>query len=770
MVCMDGFVLTHAFEQVDLPDQEQVDAFLPPFVPAAVARPRATRHDRRDGRAGGVHRGEVPDARQADGARSTRSRVIAEDFQRGVRPQLRRAAAAVPASRTPRPSSSRSGRCSARSRRSSTPCGTRASRSAPSASPASGRGRSTRCARRCSGASRVVVVEKAFAVGAGGIVGQNTRRRHPPAPGRGVRRGGRARRPAGHPRVAARGSSTTCSAAGSTRSALHFLDLDLALVQRELERSRRGKRPGPHARAHAARPRHRRLRRLRVGDRRWRYQEIKLYQTGTFVAGNRLLDPEQRSVQARMGRSNSLTSGHRACQGCGEALGARYVLDAAMRATDGKMVAVNSTGCLEVFSTPYPESSWQLPVAALAVRQRAGRRRRRRGRAARPRAARTSGSSARPATAAPSTSASARLSGMFERNDDVLFVCYDNEGYMNTGVQRSGATPPAARTANTKALGARARQRLRPGQERPADRDGPRDPVRRHRDRRRPARPRVQGREGDDLPRRALPARASCRARSAGAPPPRTPSGSPGWPRRPACSRSSRPSAARSPRCRRSAGRSRSRSTCGSQKRYAHLFGDHRAPRHRGPAPGERRPQHRPLRAAARRRRDAVMDKPFAITLDIGSSRANKTGSWRTERAVYVEPDAAVQRRLPGRREHPGLALRRRGGRRRLRARLAHDHGRQPVPRGDGPGLLPPVRDRLQPRPARRGRRDQLRRAVPRRRGDPAGLDGRGRGRRRPASACWSSAPARPGCPRRTTWPGAGTRSRSRRPARWPAG
>ena len=41
------------------------------------------------------------------------------------------------------------------------------------------------------------------------------------------------------------------------------------------------------------------------------------------------------------------------------------------------------------------------------------------------------------------------LSGMFERDDDVLFVCYDNQGYMNTGVQRSGATPPAARTANT---------------------------------------------------------------------------------------------------------------------------------------------------------------------------------------------------------------------------------------------------------------------------------------------------------------------------------
>ena len=42
---------------------------------------------------------------------------------------------------------------------------------------------------------------------------------------------------------------------------------------------------------------------------------------------------------------------------------------------------------------------------------------------------------------------------MFERNDDVLYVCYDNEAYMNTGVQRSSATPPAARTANTKPVG-----------------------------------------------------------------------------------------------------------------------------------------------------------------------------------------------------------------------------------------------------------------------------------------------------------------------------
>src|SRR6478672_5851303 len=182
------------------------------------------------------------------------------------------------------------------------------------------------------------------------------------------------------------------------------------------------------------------------------FQEIKLYQTGTFVAGNRLLDPEQRSVQARMGRSNSLTSGHRACQGCGEALGARYVLDAAMRATGGKMVAVNSTGCLEVFSTPYPESSWQLPwlhslfgngpavaagvAAALKAKGRED--------------IRVVGQAGDGGTV---DIGFGPLSGMFERNDDVLYVCYDNEGYMNTGVQRSSATPPAARTANTKPVG-----------------------------------------------------------------------------------------------------------------------------------------------------------------------------------------------------------------------------------------------------------------------------------------------------------------------------
>src|SRR6476661_9071087 len=90
-------------------------------------------------------------------------------------------------------------------------------------------------------------------------------------------------------------------------------------------------------------------------------ERIKFYQTGTFTAGNRLLDEGTRTVQSRMDRTNSLNSGHRACQGCGEALGARYAIDAAMRASAGQLIAVNATGCLEVFTTPYPETSWQVP-------------------------------------------------------------------------------------------------------------------------------------------------------------------------------------------------------------------------------------------------------------------------------------------------------------------------------------------------------------------------------------------------------------------------
>ncbi|HEX2416259.1 MAG TPA: thiamine pyrophosphate-dependent enzyme [Thermoleophilaceae bacterium] len=123
-----------------------------------------------------------------------------------------------------------------------------------------------------------------------------------------------------------------------------------------------------------------------------------------------------------------------------------------MRATEGKLIAANATGCLEVFSTPFPESSWQLPwihslfgnapavatgiAAALKVKGRTD--------------IRVVGQGGDGGTV---DIGFACLSGMFERGDDVLYICYDNEAYMNTGVQRSGATPPAARTATTKPVG-----------------------------------------------------------------------------------------------------------------------------------------------------------------------------------------------------------------------------------------------------------------------------------------------------------------------------
>jgi len=182
------------------------------------------------------------------------------------------------------------------------------------------------------------------------------------------------------------------------------------------------------------------------------FQTVKFYQTGTYTVGNRLLGHDERSVQSDETRSNSINSGHRACQGCGEALGARYAIDAAMAESKNQLIAANATGCLEVFSTPYPESSWQVPwihslfgnapavatgiAAAMKVKGRHDVR-----------------VVAQGGDGGTTDIGFGCLSGMFERNDDVLYICYDNEGYMNTGVQRSSATPPTARTATTMPLG-----------------------------------------------------------------------------------------------------------------------------------------------------------------------------------------------------------------------------------------------------------------------------------------------------------------------------
>ncbi len=181
-------------------------------------------------------------------------------------------------------------------------------------------------------------------------------------------------------------------------------------------------------------------------------QKVKFYQTGTHTVGNRLLDEQHRIVQGTMDRSNSLDSGHRACQGCGEALGARVAIDVAMRATNNQLIAANATGCLEVFTTPYPETAWSVPwihslfgnapavgagiAAAMKAKGRDDVR-----------------VVAQGGDGGTTDIGFGCLSGMFDRNDDVLYICYNNEAYMNTGVQRSSATPGAARTATTMPLG-----------------------------------------------------------------------------------------------------------------------------------------------------------------------------------------------------------------------------------------------------------------------------------------------------------------------------
>lgn len=176
--------------------------------------------------------------------------------------------------------------------------------------------------------------------------------------------------------------------------------------------------------------------------------QIPFLQKGTLAVGGRLLSTAEHSVQSRAGRPSLLTKGHRACQGCAEALAARWVLDAAYSACGGKLVVANATGCLEVFSTDFPESAWKAPwihsafTNASAVASGIAATNKALGRTdIRVLAQGGDGGTADIGLAC--------VSGTFDRGDDVLYVCYDNQAYMNTGVQRSGTTPPAARTATT---------------------------------------------------------------------------------------------------------------------------------------------------------------------------------------------------------------------------------------------------------------------------------------------------------------------------------
>ncbi|MBC7287331.1 MAG: pyruvate ferredoxin oxidoreductase [Armatimonadetes bacterium] len=150
----------------------------------------------------------------------------------------------------------------------------------------------------------------------------------------------------------------------------------------------------------------------------------------------------------------AITGGHRLCPGCAEPLIVRHVL---MGAGNRPVIATNATGCLEVSTTIFPYTAWNIPWMHLAFENAA---------------AAIAGIEAmyqqwrRKGLIDPDTRYGLvafagdggtydigfqALSGMAERWHDCVFVCLNNEAYMNTGVQRSSATPLGCNTTTSPA-------------------------------------------------------------------------------------------------------------------------------------------------------------------------------------------------------------------------------------------------------------------------------------------------------------------------------
>jgi len=143
--------------------------------------------------------------------------------------------------------------------------------------------------------------------------------------------------------------------------------------------------------------------------------------------------------------------GHRACMGCGEALAVRLVCKALGR----NVIIANATGCMEIVSSPLPSTSWEVPwihtlfenTAAVASGIEAGIKvLSRKGKYTRKTKVIAMGGDG--GTADIGFQA---LSGALERGHDFVYICFDNEAYMNTGIQRSSATPFGASTTTSPA-------------------------------------------------------------------------------------------------------------------------------------------------------------------------------------------------------------------------------------------------------------------------------------------------------------------------------
>jgi pyruvate ferredoxin oxidoreductase beta subunit len=151
-------------------------------------------------------------------------------------------------------------------------------------------------------------------------------------------------------------------------------------------------------------------------------------------------------------REDFVASGHRACQGCAEVLAMRLIHKALGRNT----IVASATGCMEIITSPYPETAWKVPwihvafenAASVASGIEAGYKAlMRKGRYPK-RKINFVGYGGDGATADIGLQF---VSGAMERGHDMIYICYDNEAYMNTGIQRSSSTPLGASTTTSPA-------------------------------------------------------------------------------------------------------------------------------------------------------------------------------------------------------------------------------------------------------------------------------------------------------------------------------
>ena len=151
-------------------------------------------------------------------------------------------------------------------------------------------------------------------------------------------------------------------------------------------------------------------------------------------------------------KKENFAPGHRACIGCGEALAVRLTF----KALDNNVIVANATGCMEIVASQLPYTTWHLPwihtlfenAAAVASGIEAGYKAMKRKGVDLPDNTKVIAIGGDGATSDIGLQA---ISGALERGHDFTYICFDNEAYMNTGIQRSSATPFGAATTTSPA-------------------------------------------------------------------------------------------------------------------------------------------------------------------------------------------------------------------------------------------------------------------------------------------------------------------------------